>query len=342
MFASLSLPVLLLVFAAGAAVILLAGLRMTRLADQIADRTGLGEAVVGGALLGGATSLSGITVSVTAAASGDPSLAFSNAVGGIAAQTAFLALGDLAYRKINLEHAAAEPANLFQATLLAMMMSLAALAVFGPDLSILGVHPASILLAAGYGVGLVTTARVRERPMWRAVETSETRADEPESEAERQASPLVPLLAFVALMLCLGLAGWVLAQVAGELIPRLGLKASLVGALMTAVATSLPELVTTLAAIRRGALQLAVGGVIGGNVFDTLFLTFADVGYREGSIYHAIGPDDTFWLVVGILMSTILLGGMIVRQSRGPAGIGWESALMLAVYAWAIGAQTLL
>jgi cation:H+ antiporter len=165
MFAGLSTPLLLIVFAAGGVVILLAGLRMTHLADQIADRTGWGEAVVGGALLGGATSLSGITVSVTAAAAGDPSLAFSNAVGGIAAQTAFLAFGDIFYRKVNLEHAAAEPANLFQATLLAMMMSLAALAAFGPELSFLGVHPASVFLALGYGIGLVTTARVKERPM---------------------------------------------------------------------------------------------------------------------------------------------------------------------------------
>jgi cation:H+ antiporter len=43
------------------------------------------------------------------------------------------------------------------------------------------------------------------------------------------------------------------------------------------------ELVTTIAAVRRGALQLAVGGIIGGNTFDTLFLTAADVSYREGS-----------------------------------------------------------
>jgi Ca2+/Na+ antiporter len=58
---------------------------------------------------------------------------------------------------------------------------------------------------------------------------------------------------------------------------RLALSASIVGA---PVVTSLPELVTTLAAVRRGALQLAVGGIIGGNTFDTLFLTISDVGYR--------------------------------------------------------------
>lgn len=94
MISELALPYLLAILAAGAAVVLVCGLRMTGLADDIADRTGMGEAVTGGVLLGGATSLSGSFVSLTAALNGQASLAFSNGIGGIAAQTAFLALGD--------------------------------------------------------------------------------------------------------------------------------------------------------------------------------------------------------------------------------------------------------
>jgi cation:H+ antiporter len=114
------------------------------------------------------------------------------------------------------------------------------------------------------------------------------------------------------------------------------------GALATAVVTSLPELVTTLAAVRRGALQLAVGGIIGGNTFDTLFLTISDVGYREGSLYHAIGRDDLFWLVVGLMLTAVLTLGQLYRQRHGPAGIGIESFAILGIYALAILAQTLL
>jgi cation:H+ antiporter len=73
-----------------AAAIALVGTRLTRVVDQLADRTGLGEAVAGAVLLGAATSFSGIVVSVTAAAKGNPELAISNALGGIAVQTFFL------------------------------------------------------------------------------------------------------------------------------------------------------------------------------------------------------------------------------------------------------------
>lgn len=84
----------IVVFSVCALVIAIAGTRITRVVDQLADRTGLGEATAGAVLLGGAaTSLSGSVLSVTAAYRGHPELAVSNALGGgIAVQTFFLLL----------------------------------------------------------------------------------------------------------------------------------------------------------------------------------------------------------------------------------------------------------
>ncbi|MFC0201204.1 hypothetical protein [Paracoccus rhizosphaerae] len=95
-------------FLAAGAVIFLARLQMTGLAERLAERAGLDEALFASVLLGAVTSLSGIVVSVTAALDGRAWLAFSNSVGGIAAQTVFLALAEMFYRKGNLEHAAAD------------------------------------------------------------------------------------------------------------------------------------------------------------------------------------------------------------------------------------------
>jgi len=341
MFSDFSLFGLLGLFAAAAVVILGCGLRMTDLADRLADRTGLGEALVGGVLLGVATSLSGTVVSVTAALDGRASLAFSNAVGGIAAQTAFLAVADLVHRRANLEHAAADLANVFQGTLLALMLMLPLAAFVLPEVTVFAVHPVSVVLVLIYLGGMQAARRVREEPMWRPVRTRETREDAPDDDDADPRSTLVLFGLFLVLMSLMGLAGWTLSNVAGVLTDRYDLNASLVGALMTAVVTSLPELVTTLAAIRRGALQLAVGGIIGGNTFDVLFLTLSDFGYREGSLYHAIGKPDLFWLVVGMIMTAVLTLGMLYRQRRGPAGIGLESLVILALYGAAIAVQTL-
>ncbi|MEO1185501.1 MAG: hypothetical protein AAFX46_12785, partial [Cyanobacteria bacterium J06636_27] len=89
-----SLQVGIGLFIIAAIVIGLVGTKMCKVADQLADATGWGEAVVGAVFLGGSTSLSGIVTSVTAAYGGHAELAVSNAVGGIAAQTAFLAIAD--------------------------------------------------------------------------------------------------------------------------------------------------------------------------------------------------------------------------------------------------------
>ncbi len=140
-------------------------------------------------------------------------------------------------------------------------------------------------------------------------------------------------------MVLMGAAGWMIAQASFALIDRLAISATLVGALTTAVVTSLPGLVTTVAAVQRGALQLALGGIIDGNTFDTLFLPAADIAYREGSLYQAVGLGDYFWVAVAMLTTGVLLGGLVLRERQGLARIGGESALLLAIYVAAVVVQ---
>lgn len=338
MFASWSISELLAAFTLAAGLVLFSGMRMTGLVDHLADRVGIGEAIAGAVLLGAATSLSGTIVSVTAASDGFASLAYSNSIGGIAAQTAFLAVADVIYRKANLEHAAADLANIFQAITLLVLLTLPLLASTLAEFTVFAIHPVSLLIPVIYIGALVTTRNLRETPMWRPVATGDTRTDKPEQEdaKTRRKSTARLFLTFFLLMLVMGVSGWVIAKTAGAITIRMALSQSLVGALATAVVTSLPELVTTIAAVRRGALQLAVGGIIGGNTFDTLFLTAADVSYRDGSLYHAVGVGDQFWSLIAILMTGILLSGLILRQRKGPGRIGAESLALLVVYAGAI------
>jgi len=341
MIGALPTPALLFVFTLAGAIVVVASIKATGLADVLGDRTRLGEALAGGIILGAATSLSGIIVSVSGAWSGDASFAFSNAVGGIAAQTLFLAIADVLHRKANLEHSAAQPENLVQAVMLIILLSLALLGVFGPEVAVFGIHPVSVVLFLAYLAGVRIAAHVSESPMWRPVQTYETRRDEPEDAGEAARSAKAPALAFLGLVALLGSCGLVIGQAGSEFIARFGLASSLVGALVTAVVTSLPELVTTLAAVRRGALQLAIGGIIGGNTFDTLFLVFADAAYREGSLYHALERNDIYWLGTGLVMTSILLAGLILRQKQGPGRIGLDGVLMISVYACAVVVQVM-
>lgn len=140
------------------------------------------------------------------------------------------------------------------------------------------------------------------------------------------------LVAFAGLAVTIGTAGWALEKGATVIANDTRLGEAVVGTLFTAVATSLPELVTTLAAVRRGALTLAVAGIIGGNAFDSLFAAFSDVAYLEGSIYHAVSDPVVFWTALGMLMTAFLLMGLIRRQEQGPGRIGFESLSLFGFY----------
>ena len=201
----------------------------------------------------------------------------SNALGGIAVQTFFLAIADMVYRRANLEHAAASAPNMMQNGLLIGLLALLLLAPTLPSLS----------------------------RLWTE---------------------------FLVLMATLGVAGLVLEPAATTISAEAGLSQTIVGVLLTAISTSIPELVTSVAAVRRGALTLAVAGIIGGNAFDTLFMAASDIAYRQGSLYHAMTLDSERWVALTLLMSAILIMGLIRRERYGVGRIGAESLAIMVLY----------
>ncbi|HEX6142458.1 MAG TPA: hypothetical protein VFZ01_07060 [Geminicoccaceae bacterium] len=331
----LSLAALAAIFVGSGLVIVLAGSRLAKTADRIADQTGLGEALSGAVFLGASTSLPGIVLSGVSAGFGHADLAISNAIGGIAAQTAFLAIADIAYRRANLEHAAASLTNLTQGSLLVVLLAIPLIAMAAGPYDVVGVSPFSIALIAVYVFGVRVSSAVQQEPLWEPSETPETREDVPDAAEQQHGHVKRTWLELALSALFAGSAGVVLAEAAVEIAAKTGLTETAVGTFMTAITTSLPELVTSIAAVRQGALTLAVGGIIGGNAFDVLFLAVADLAYRDGSIYAAMSADHVLTVALTIAMTGTLLLGLLTRQTYGLWGIGFESVTILALYAGA-------
>ncbi|MAX38239.1 hypothetical protein [Gimesia sp.] len=321
------------VFVIAAIVIGIGGVKLAEYADRLADRTGLGEAVTGTIMLGLITALPGLAASVTAALQGNAVLALSNAMGGIAFQTTVLALADLLHRNANLEHAAASATTMMQTIMLILLISIVLLGLSSPDVVVGPVHPATLLLLGGAALAFWLTYRVKERPMWHPHETAETVADEPAEGSQYERLWLLWTGLIVAGLLTL-ISGSLVAETAANIQEKTGISASLIGGFLMAGATSLPELVTCLAAVKRGALTLAVSDIVGGNFFDVLFIAAADCFFLGGSLYHAsgVGMREFFLISITLLLNVILLSGLIYRQKHGPANIGFESVLMLVLY----------
>ena len=328
-----SLPLTLAALLLAGGVVLVAGLALTARAERLAKITGLGQAILGAVFLGAATSLSGTVTSVAAAWAGEAELAYGNAIGGIAVQTTFLVVADLVYRGVNLEHAAASEQNLLQGVLLVVLLALAQLAMFGPGITLLGVDVLSFALVIMYIFGVRLISAAQQQPMWHPRRTRHTAATDTTAPTPAAAGEAGRLwLSFIALALLVAGAGWVIAETGVALAERTGLSKTLVGTVLTSAITSTPELVVAVAAVRRGALTLAVGDILGGNGFDVLFLVLSDIAYRAGSIHQAVSDKQAFWLALNALLVGVLLLGLLRRQRHGMGNIGFEGVLVLGGY----------
>ncbi|WP_337061965.1 sodium:calcium antiporter [Kineococcus sp. G2] len=312
-------------------VIVLTGVRMTAVADEIADRTGVGEAIAGAVLLGATTSLPGLVTVAVGGLAGDAQFAFANPVGGILIQTVWLAVADLYYRRVNLEHAAASSQNLMQALVLLGLLAVPLIGFAAPDLAVFSVHPVTIAIPVLYAGGLVLVRRLHDDPMWKPVVTDETVEDEPQEGSGASGRRLG--VSFALLALAMSVAGYVVGRAGLGVVDATGASGGLVGSTLTTAVSSLPELVTLIAAVRMRALALGVGDIIGGNVFDALQITVADVFYREGPIYADVGASGLLLLAAALLMSAALAAGLLLRGRRG---IGFEGVAIPVVWVGAI------
>ncbi|MGY2003898.1 sodium:calcium antiporter [Blastococcus sp. SYSU DS1024] len=337
------------VLAAMAVVIVVAGVRLTRVADSLAERTGLGDAIGGALLLGAVTSLPGNVTVLTGALEGDAGFALANPVGGIALQTVWLAIADLLYRRVNLEHAAASLQNVLQSVLLSAMLAVPVIAYATPDLRLGWIHPMTLLIPLLYAYGLTLLRRMQREPMWQPIHTDQT-ADDDEGNGngngngdgdgdgdgegdgdgdgdERSTARLWGLLA--ALGLVTGVAGWLVGRAGLSVIVRADLDSGVVGFTLTTAISSLPELVVLLTAVRMGQLTLGVGNIVGGNVYDILMISVADVGYLEGPIYRDAGPTSLVLVGGTLVMTAVLSAGLLMRDRKW---IGFEGVSIPLIY----------
>ncbi|GAB3212926.1 sodium:calcium antiporter [Marinactinospora thermotolerans] len=309
--------------------LVVAGGPFTRLVDRLADRTGIGETMAGVLLIGAVTALPGLITSILGAARGDAVFAMNNALGGIVLQTTFIALADVFYRRANLEHAAASLPNLLAPVGLSTMLAVVLAAGAGPQVTVFGVHPVSLLLVLVYWYWLRLSREVGERPMWRVEPTRLTHADEPDPEQMANGERLSSMwLRFAGLAAVVSLAGYLIGEAGLSLTERTGMSSGFVGAVITGFVTSVPELVTVLYAVRIRALHLAIGDIIGGNGFDVLFLSASDIVYREGSLYAAVNREVVLLVGLGIVLNLLVAAGLIRRQRDG---IGFEGIAMFVV-----------
>ena len=315
-------------FAISAAVIIVAGTFLSRFADEIADRTGLGRLLIGSILLAGATSLPELSVDISAIRSGLPDLAVGDLMGSSLFNLAILAMLDLSSRSRGqmLSRRAARHAlsgNVSAALTAVVGVGLLAQPVTGAG-EILGISYGIVPVILGYlfGVRLVYLDQRVSREDAAAVGAVEGE--------NATGSWLKPAVGFVIAAAFIVVAGPYLAEAAGEIAEATGLGESFVGATLVAFSTSLPELVTSFAALRMGAHDLAVGNVFGSNVFNMLLLVPLDV-VHAGPLLGAVSVNHSVTCIAAVVGTLVVVLGQLYQVEDRRRVIEPDAWLVLTV-----------
>lgn len=314
-------------FALSGLAVVVAGTRLSRHSDRIADLTGLSGLWIGVVLMAASTSLPELLTDATAALIGAPDLAAGDLLGSNLANMLILGILDLLHRQKRIWQQATHE----HALTAALAMALTALAgVFmlleGSALHFLvGLDTALILLAYLLGMRVIYRQqdfKRRQREHERVVESDEARR-----EPLRQA-----VLGFLRSALVILVAAPLLAWSASQIAELTALSTTFLGTTLVAFATSLPELVTSLAAIRLGAFDLAVGNLFGSNCFNMSALFFADLAYPGGPMLSAIDPRHALTAFWAVLMMCLGLMGIVYRAERRFLFLEPDSALLIGSY----------
>lgn len=342
-----SLWVNAVLFAVGAAAIWWAGTRLEHYADLISRRFHLGHAFVGVLLLAAATSLPELATTITAVVFLDnPTLAVHNLLGGVALQTGLLIVADAATRhRGSLTFFSPRFILLIQGlgVVFLLQLTVAGLTARGAPVMFSFSGWLVALLLGWFGL-MYIVYRWRGHPRWTPTRTDDVpreilRDGTPEPDDDESLSNRRIWLGFAAMSAMVLAGGWLAAHSAEVIADQSGLGYAFLGATFLAAATSMPELSTTIAAVRGDRYTVAISNVFGSNLFDVTLLALAEGLYRGGTILDRTDPSLIFVAMIAALMTCVYLWGLMERDNNTIAGIGWDSALALVIY---VGGMTVL
>ncbi len=322
----MTLAWLLFQFLVCAVLIARAGYVLSRSADTLAAAYGWGRGWVGLALLATVTSLPELSSGISAVAFVDaPNLAVGNALGACVVNLLFLVVvdalqrGQPMYREASATHLLSAGFGVVMLGFVAMSLltgnrapAVLHVGVYSPMLLVLyllalkGVHAHERQAMAAVGATPAPAAAGQTRHAWRHFG--------------------------LAALVVLAAGSW-LPQVGDGLAQALGLSRSFVGTVLMAIVTTLPEMAVTLGALRLGALDMAIGNLLGSNLFNVLILAVDDAFYVRGPLLADAASVHAGTAVTAMVMTGLVIIGLVMRpRGRTLRVVSWVSLALAATY----------
>jgi cation:H+ antiporter len=312
-------------FAFCVGVIFFSGRAAAKYGDIIAIRTGLGRVWIGVVLLALVTSLpelfTGIS-SVTLVSA--PNLTIGNLFGANAFNLLNLALLDIAYRYGSL-FGMVSPVHRLTGWFSMVLIAIAAVSIlasrfFDMGLGWIGWYTPVIIILYLFFMWLIFRSQQRQpaRPL----------IEQPDY--DRATMGRVYLYFVISAVLIIGAGTW-LAVIGKEIANITGLGESFIGSLLIGFSTTLPEITVSFAALRLGAVDMAVANMIGSNLFNMAVIPIDDLLYTPGPVLASVSTSHLLTAGVVILMTGVFIAGLHFRP-RQYFRLSWCNLTLIALF----------
>ena len=305
-----------------------AGTRLALYADAIAEKTGMGGSWVGVVLLASVTSLPELATGISSVTvAGVPDIAVGDILGSCVFNLFILAILEMMIRSESIYRKASQGHILSS----------------GFGIILIGIIGLGIILSAGEGkvavghVGVYSFVLVgfyifSMRTVFRFEKqlAEELASQAPENYAHMTLRQT--LLRYLGAALVVVFAGIWLPFIGAELAVQMQWNESFVGTLFVAFVTSLPELVVTIAAVRIQALDMAVGNVLGSNLFNTVIIAVDDLFYLPGPLLADVEQSHIISALVAIVMTGVVVVSLFYRTRRMRHVVSWSGLTLIALY----------
>jgi len=319
-------------FALCTAIILFSGARLSKYGDIIAEKTGLGKTWIGVVLLAATTSLPELITGISSVTIFDvPNIALGNVLGACMVNLLMIAWLDV------MGGSSPISARAHQGQVLTAAFGILLLGLVSLSIAAKGAFP-SLAWVGGYSLVFIAVYLVAMRMIFlyeqkRIAEFVKEIAEEAHYK-EISKGKAYAIYGLNAILL-IGAATYL--PYLGERIAELtGLGQTFVGSIFIALATTLPEIVVSTAALKMGAVDMALGNIFGSNVFNIVILAVDDIFYTKGPLFSYISENHLVTAFASIIMTAIAVIGLTYRTSKKPFFFAWDALGILTVYAFAI------
>ena len=315
-------------FLASLVIILFAGTKLAKYGDVIAEKTGLGRIWIGLVLLAAITSAPELVTGVSSVALiGLPDLAVGTLLGSCLFNLTILAVLDILHRRTPVL-SEVKSQHLASAGMGILLVAIAGGSIFA------GERLAGLRLG-WVGVSSILILILYLAAMWGMFRFERNQSPPSNNDTRRYEQEPMKALYFkfaLAAAAVIGAGIWV-SFIGDEISTTYDWSASFVGTLFLAITTSMPELAVTVAALRLGAIDMAVADILGANMLDVAHLFTVDLFYRRGPVLSSVKSVHLITAGIIMVMSLLVILGIRFRQKRKTFIVAsWYTPALIGLY----------